>query len=416
MYRMLHQPVIFPLLRMIPRRSPLLLSLVLVCVLSVPEALRAQTPIPATHPGLDALPPPPADARPVQAPPLTQTSQKLHPRSLRPDSLRSDSLHPTLPRPVFQPEVGVRAASPVVLRSPEPVSTESRIGIRHPDPQVRPSGVRWGRFAAVTGGMAVGYTSLFLYEKSRWWDGPGSGFHFDSHLDYARNVDKISHFYAGEVQALINARLLEWSGVPHERAALWGAVTSLAAQTHVEVHDGFSQKWGFDWYDQAANTLGAAWFYAHDRVPALRRFDVRWSYYPSDVWLENLSERQAEGTTFADDYSGHAYWLSMDVHDLLPGALQQVWPEALQVSLGASLHDWTDDSWSNWEQEGGPGPDPDAYMAYYVSLDLNWRKILPRSTWLGRTAGDLFNRFHLPFPAVRVWPEPGVHLIFVGQE
>lgn len=274
------------------------------------------------------------------------------------------------------------------------------------------SGIRWGRFAGVTTAMTAGYTSIFFFEKSQWWDGEGSGFHFDSHLNYARNMDKISHLYASEVQALINTRLLEWSGVPPRKAALWGAVTSVAAQTHVEIHDGFSRSWGFDWYDQTANVLGAAWFYAHERVPAMRRFDIRWSYYPSNVWLDNLEARREEGNMFADDYSGHAYWLSMQVNDLLPGAVGRYWPEALQVSFGASVHDWSDDSWSGPDR----GPDPDAYMAYYVSLDLDWRKIIPRGTWLGRSTGDLFNRFHLPFPAVRVWPEPGVHLVFVGQE
>lgn len=277
-----------------------------------------------------------------------------------------------------------------------------------------PRGVRWGRFAGVTTAMVASYTGIFLFEKSQWWDGQGSGFHFDSHLNYARNFDKISHFYAGEVQALINTRALEWSGVPHGQAALWGSITSLAAQTHVEIHDGFSRSWGFDWYDQAANTLGAAWFYAHDQVPALRRFDVRWSYYPSSVWLENLEARKEEGNMFADDYSGHSYWLSMRVHDLLPGAMGRLWPEALQVSFGASVHDWTDDTWSDWQN--GRGPDPDAYVAYYVSLDLDWREVIPRNSWLGRSTGDFLNRFHLPFPAVRVWPKPGVHLVFVGQK
>jgi len=223
-------------------------------------------------------------------------------------------------------------------------------GVQGLNPQ---SGIRWGRFAGVTTAMAASYTGIFLYEKSQWWDGQGSGFHFDSHLNYARNFDKISHFYAGEVQALINTRALEWSGVPHGNAALWGSITSLAAQTHVEIHDGFSRSWGFDWYDQAANTLGAAWFYAHDRVPTLRRFDVRWSYYPSNVWLDNLEARQEEGNMFADDYSGHSYWMSMRVHDLLPGAAGRLWPEALHVSFGASLHDWTDETWSDWQNEIG---------------------------------------------------------------
>ncbi|WP_179862228.1 DUF2279 domain-containing protein [Longibacter salinarum] len=339
------------------------------------------------------------------------------------DSVASDSMastssyrSPATAPPLAAPSRSIGAWSPL----PAPQITprlELPESVRAVPPRrssMGRSGIRWGRFAGVTAALAAGYTGIYLFERKQWWDGPGSGFKFDSHLNYARNFDKISHLYAGEVQALINARLLEWSGVPKNQASLWGAVTSLAAQTHVEIHDGYSARWGFDWYDQAANTVGAAWFYAHDRIPAMRRFDLRWSYYPSNAWLKNLEERQKEGTMFADDYSGHAYWMSMQVYDLLPGALGRAWPEFLQVSVGASLHDWTDDTWSLKGPERGR--DPDAYVAYYVSLDVDWRKVIPRNSWLGRSAGDFLNRFHLPFPAVRVWPEPGVHLIFVGQK
>ena len=348
----------------------------------------------------------------------TTVASSAPPSASQPDAQTSLGTSSVVVKPAYRACPARLAASEQMVAASTPGSLGAwtpqalpPTGVQGLNPQ---SGIRWGRFAGVTTAMAASYTGIFLYEKSQWWDGQGSGFHFDSHLNYARNFDKISHFYAGEVQALINTRALEWSGVPHGNAALWGSITSLAAQTHVEIHDGFSRSWGFDWYDQAANTLGAAWFYAHDRVPTLRRFDVRWSYYPSNVWLDNLEARQEEGNMFADDYSGHSYWMSMRVHDLLPGAAGRLWPEALHVSFGASLHDWTDETWSDWQN--GRGPDPDAYVAYYVSLDLDWRKIIPRDSWLGRSTGDFLNRFHLPFPAIRVWPEPGVHLVFVGQE
>jgi hypothetical protein len=35
---------------------------------------------------------------------------------------------------------------------------------------------------------------------------------------------------------------------------------------NVEINDGFNQLWGFDVYDVVANTLGAGWFYARERV------------------------------------------------------------------------------------------------------------------------------------------------------
>ena len=55
-----------------------------------------------------------------------------------------------------------------------------------PAPDSVSQGIRWGRFAGVTSTLAASYTGLFLFERAQWWDGEGSGFHFDSHLNYAR--------------------------------------------------------------------------------------------------------------------------------------------------------------------------------------------------------------------------------------
>ncbi len=259
--------------------------------------------------------------------------------------------------------------------------------------------IRWNRFVPVTTTIVGAYTGVYIFERSRWWKEDRS-FHFDSHLDYAENTDKLGHFYVSELQALANARALEWSGVRRSRAALWGALISLAGQTNVEIHDGYSAKWGFDVYDQVANVLGVTWFYLHDRVPALRRYDVRLMYWNPEHPPINQSR---ETTPFTDDYMGLTFWLSVRVRDLLPDAVQPYWPRFLNPSLGVSLNDWTE------------YPDSDAYLSTHLSVDVDWREIIPRDSWLGRTGGDLLNRYHFPAPAIRLTPRPGFSLIFVGQ-
>lgn len=271
-------------------------------------------------------------------------------------------------------------------------------------------GLQWDRFALVTGGLSAAYTGQYLFEKRRWWSGERSHFRFNSHLNYARNFDKLGHFHATGIQALINARLLSWSGVDPSRAAFWGSMTSLLAQTHVEIHDGFHPKWGFDWYDQAANVLGATWFYARERVGPLRRFTLRWTYAPSKMWRSDDNR----SIMFADDYSGHTYWVSMRVWDLLPSSVQTVWPPFLQISAGATLNDWSEETWAR-NAPGGPGPNPDAFVSYHLSVDLDWEELLPQNSWLFRSLSDVLNRFHLPAPAVRLYPHPRLHLVFIGQ-
>jgi hypothetical protein len=300
------------------------------------------------------------------------------------------------PRPE---RVGLRATMPAdTAQAPAPQSEAS------------PHRIRWGRVALVGGGLAAGATGLHLYERAAWWSGARIPFHFSSQLDYAYNFDKAAHFFAADVEALIVARSLEWTGLKPEHAALYGVGVSLLIQTHTEIFDGFHARWGFDWYDQAANVLGAGWFYAHERVPFLRHFDVRWAYFPPQVFSSEVEPGRKQGDLFTSDYGGHSYWLSVDVHGLLPQNLKPYWPRFLALSVGASLNDWQPPATAD-----DPYRDPDAYVSYHLSVDLDFRKILPRSTWLGRTFGDLLSRYHLPFPAIEVYPRPGVSLVFLNQ-
>ena len=258
---------------------------------------------------------------------------------------------------------------------------------------------RPARFALVTGSVGAFNVGLYFWEKNRWWRQElATPFHFDDDWRYSLGLDKAAHFYATEIQAFAYARALRWSGPPPLAASLMGAGIAWVVQTHVEYQDGFNRRYGFDRYDIAANTLGAAWFVAHEHVDFLRHFNIRLGYFPSKRWREGLGERRA---TFADDYAGHSYWLSADVEQLVPGL--SFWPGWLDVSGGVSLNDWTDS-----EPYSG-------YRSYYLSLDLDTAELIPRSTGLGRAAGDLLNRVHLPFPAVRLHPDPTVHLVFYGQ-
>lgn len=102
------------------------------------------------------------------------------------------------------------------------------------------------RLAFVSGGLVLANVALYRWEKDRWFVESWVPFHFDDKLDYARNVDKLAHFYATSVFALLVARSFQWSGVKHRPATLIGSVGAFLMQMHMELYDARQPSWGFD--------------------------------------------------------------------------------------------------------------------------------------------------------------------------
>ena len=324
-----------------------------------------------------------ADAQAVPEAPTADSTRGPVVRDTATASSRSAAQEPTVrlalripPGPAPPDSALLGALADVRLPEPEPALHPVRVGL-------------------AAGALVGGSAALYAWERSRWWTGDLVPFHFDDHLDYAANMDKAAHFVATEMQALVATEVIEWAGVERGPAAVGGAVTAWLLQLQVEYHDGFYPQWGFDRYDVAANTLGAAWFVAREGVPALRRFHVRWGYVPRDpnpaMW-------------FNEDYERHSYWLSMRVRDLLPETVRSAWPAPLAVSVGVAVADWDPDR-----------PYQTGTAELYLSLDVDYDAIGALQTPFGRSVADVLNRIHLPAPALRLAPEPRLFLVFYGQ-
>lgn len=268
------------------------------------------------------------------------------------------------------------------------------------------------RRALAYSAIAGANVALYTVEKNRWWhpDSSTTRFHFHTDIGYARNFDKSGHFYGTNLQVLLIARALEWSGMRHARAVWLGAAIGLAMQTNVEITDGFYRKWGFDVLDQTANVLGAGWFVLHERSTLARKFDIRWSYWPNRIRPRTNSLVSEVINSFTNSYNGHAYWISARLYDLLPEDAAQRWPRFLMLSAGVHLAGWVSPELSReWEIPEAPGE-----VSYLLSLDVDWRRILTQRRGPGRFARDLLERVHLPAPAVRLYPRPRVFLMFTG--
>ncbi len=263
-----------------------------------------------------------------------------------------------------------------------------------------------GRLIAVGLTLTAMNTGIFFIEKDRWWGKPDARFHFQTDTDYARNFDKLGHLYGTHFYAMMIAGSFRWAGVRPGRAAMLGSAIAITIQTHVEINDGFYRTWGFDWLDQAANVAGATWFYLHDQHPWAANFDLRWSYWPNEIRKPADSVTDEIISAISDNYNGQSYWLGARMRRLLPDPVKRYWPRSLLLSAGVFLEGWATRSMSkDLGIEDRPGE-----VSLFLSLDLDFEELGLRGV-----AGDVLNLYHFPAPAIRLWPEPRVFLLFWGQ-
>jgi hypothetical protein len=256
------------------------------------------------------------------------------------------------------------------------------------------------RLTTVAGTLTASALGLHLYQRQVWWAEEDRGrFRFHNDGGYALHLDKVGHAHGTYIQSLVIARALEWSGVSPGQAALAGSLGAFALQLNLEVHDGFNEQWGFDVMDVAANAVGAGFFYARERVPALQAIGPKFSYWPSDQFrAPRTGPATGQYPSPIDDYQGHTYWLSFRVADVLPEGAP--WPPWLAVAGGVS---------------GDRLYGPEAQRSVYLSLDLDLERVLPAETWLGAQLREAFAFLRVPAPAIRLTPRPTVYLLYYGQ-
>lgn len=249
---------------------------------------------------------------------------------------------------------------------------------------VREAGVSPVRLAIVGGVYLGGVAAIHIYQRDAWWKGRRGPFHVEEDLVYAKNIDKVGHFYGARIFTFTLGKSLEWAGLQEDHALIYGAVGATLFQTYVEVEDGFALDWGFDRVDFLADLLGAWYPVAQHHVPALRNFDVKLSYLPKTP--SGAGAFPGQRKTALDDYEGQTFWLSVRLGQMLP---EDVWPRWLNLSAGFAVRN---------------NLTPQRYLAVLLAPDLDLKSIIPASTPFLRTLGEALDFIHLPLPAVQISP------------
>jgi len=252
------------------------------------------------------------------------------------------------------------------------------------------TGIRPWRLATVITGVSGTTLGIFLYFQNVWWSEQQTRFHFDTGADmvYSLNMDKPGHFWSSKITSDLFCDMLTWSGVPRRKALWYGAGYGIFTTAMVEIKDGLAPYWGFSVGDMVANTLGALYPVSQEYIPFMRNFHVKWSFdFFNPSYYKTLENN--ENKPFLDDYERHNYWLSANVHGLLPRTLKPFWPEFLNIAVGLSAQ--------NLNGKGAGSHE------VFLAFDYDLTKIPTRSKTIKRALHYL-NHLHFPAPTVRIMP------------
>jgi len=246
---------------------------------------------------------------------------------------------------------------------------------------------------AVLGGAALGaFTAMHIYYANTWWKDSKHYFKFAQDGYYARNIDKASHIYTANVFTEGIAMAFEWTGINPKSALIYGAITSMAYETYIEIYDGFAPNWGFDWVDMGANIFGAAYPFLQRTVPVFEDINFKWSFKPE--WIGKKIDNE-KTNDLLDDYTNMTFWLSVNPEIVFPKSFTKAkyYPNFLAIALGMSIKN----------ASHTVGGSQNEYTEWYLALDIDVRKLPGKSDFLVKLK-KLLNFYHFPTPAVRFSP------------
>ena len=295
-----------------------------------------------------------------------------------------------LPSPITQSKPGITVAT----SDSKPTSFDAP-----------PQEIDWAKFGIATGVLAASITGLHILQYNSWWANQRGPFHVEDDPGYEHNYDKYGHTFGGYYTSHFFQEAFTWSGMDSSQSTIIGGICGAMYEFYVEIEDGYARDWGFSPGDAKGDILGAGFFILRNRIDFLRNFQYKWFYYPSgekpyikDQTLNPL-----------DDYGGQSYWLTVDLHRMLPTDAKQYWPKWLNLAVGVSRL---------YIPSNSTAIDPfnQRKTAYYVGLDFDMEKLIPESSiGIINFIRRGLSYWRLPAPAYRLYPNPKFFILFPLQ-
>ena len=281
-----------------------------------------------------------------------------------------------------------------------------------------------GRFWACAGTGAAIYAGASVGLYQAWYkDYDLTGFHTFNDLGEWENMDKAGHFFTAYIESNLSFQGARWTGLDRRRSTYLAAGVGMLLQGTIEVMDGFSEKWGFSWYDIGFNTMGVSLFVGQELAWKEQRLLMKVSStrpsYPSLLVYPvgggepmNVQQRVEElyGTTYGEsfikDYNGQAIWLSANLKSFLHDEGPSWLPSWLNLAVGYGAQNMLGGFNNEWEGPNGEMYILDRqafprYRQFYLSLDADLSRIPTQKRGLRFLLGAL-NWIKIPAPVLEV--------------
>ncbi len=193
-------------------------------------------------------------------------------------------------------------------------------------------------------------------------------FHFFNDNDEWLWVDKAGHALTAYQIGVYTHQWYNWTNICEKRSIWLGGLTGFTYLTTVEIFDGFSDGWGFSYGDMIANTVGTFGFIAQQLHWKEQRISLKFSFHRTPYAATNPELLGANLVQEAlKDYNGQTYWLSMNINRFTRNKKFVPW---LNIALGYGAEGMYNAKSSS------------AYRQYYLSVDVDWRKIRTKNKFL----------------------------------
>ncbi len=278
--------------------------------------------------------------------------------------------------------------------------------IRHSTDSI-PAPLSWSRVGITAGALTAGIVALHIYQNNAWWANERTKFHVIEDADYQADFDKLGHTFGGYYSSFFFDQAYHWAGLDSSQSALFGALSGALFEYYVEIEDGFASGWGFSRGDAKSDIAGATFYLLNQRVPILQNFRYKWFYTPTNKLIKDQPDIQGQTVNAIEDYGGQTYYLTADIHGLLPESLKPYWPQWINLALAISGYD------INSVDLTSGNPFDLRRKAWYLSLDYDLDKIIPPSSsgFLNFILHAL-GYWHFPAPAWRFYPSSAFYLTF----